>query len=297
MGMAGAFLTVGGDGNTISWNPAAIPFVRHQELGLNYHRPSELLEITEQSLSYLLAITDRHAIGLDWFRIGFDDQEYNFDQTRYLIAYGYNPYKSLSLGVSFKYLTQNQTLDQTDAFEAKGTGVDLGLMFSPIERLRSGVVALDATDTWIKFSEGGRDKVFDRTLRFGASYQPMKRWTVAADYDVGLHLGTEYWFADALAIRGGVYDNFQTDDGLRFAVGGSLKYHILQLDYAFNTHPVLPEKHRVSMSLGFELTPTLVKIKEIEMEPIFSTLYQQYTTQPVGQVVLQNKRKGHYQSA
>ena len=58
MGMAGAFLTVGGDGNSIVWNPAAMPFVRHQDLGFSYHVPSDLLDIAEHNLSYLFAITE-----------------------------------------------------------------------------------------------------------------------------------------------------------------------------------------------------------------------------------------------
>ena len=257
------------------------------------------MPITEQNLSYLLAVTDRHAVGFDWFRTNFEDdkigdaREFQFSENRFLLAYGYNPYKSLSIGIGFKYLTQDQILDEADAFKATGTGVDLGLMFSPIERLRLGAVALDATDTWIKFSDGGvRDKLYDRAFRFGASYQPIDTWTIAADYDVGLHVGTEYWFANTLAARGGVYDSFQSDDGLRYAIGGSLKlYNLLQFDYAYNTHPLLPDTHRVSMSLAFELTPSLIKIEGIETQPIFSTLYQQYANEPVGKVILRNKRK------
>jgi len=291
MGMAGAFLTVGGDGNSIVWNPAAMPFVRHQDLGFSYHVPSDLLDISEHNLSYLFAITDRHALGVDWFRTGFDDQEFGFSEDRFLFAYGYNIYKSLSLGASLKYLTQNQTLDNIDSFDAAGVGLDLGIMYSPIEKLRLGITALDATDTWMKFSQGKRDKIYSRTLRYGASCQPFQPLTLAVDYDTGLHAGAEYWFANTLALRGGVYNNFQDDDGIRYAAGGSLKYRVLQLDYAFNTHPMLPDTHRISMSLAFELTPSLVKIEAIETQPVFATLYRQYATKPIGKVTLRNKRE------
>jgi len=290
MGMAGAFLTVGGDGNSIVWNPAAMPFVRHQDLGFSYHVPADMLDIAEHNLSYLFAITDRHAVGVDWFRTGFDDEEYEFGENRFSLAYGYNVYKSLSFGVSLKYLTQTQTLDKADSFKASGTGLDLGIMYSPIEKLRLGITALDAADTWMKFSQGGRDKIYSRTLRYGASYQPIRSLTIAADYDAGLHVGAEYWFANTVAVRGGVYNNFETGDGIRYAAGGSFKYRVLQLDYAFNTHPMLPDTHRVSMSLAFELTPTLVKIEEIETQPVFATLYRQYSTDPIGKVTLRNKR-------
>jgi len=291
MGMAGAFLTVGGDRNTICWNPAAMPFVRHQDLGFSHHFPSDVLDITEDNLSYLFAITDRHAMGVDWFRTGFDDGEYKFGEDRFLLAYGYNPYKSLSFGIGLKYLIQDQTLDNTHSFDADGMGIDLGFMFSPMERLKLGIVALDATDTWMKFSWGARDKRYDRTLRYGVSYQPVDPWIIALDYDVGPHIGTEYWFGKTLAIRGGIYDNFQTDDGVRYAVGGSLKYRMFQLDYAFNTHPALPDSHRFSVNLAFELTPNLVRIEKIETQPVFCTLYQRYSTEPMGKVVLRNKRK------
>ena len=290
MGMAGAFLTVGGDGNSIVWNPAAMPFVRHQDLGFSYHLPSDLLDIAEHNLSYLFAVTDRHALGVDWFRTGFDDEEYEFGEDRFLFAYGYNIYKSLSLGASLKYLTQTQTLDKTDSFNATGVGVDLGIICSPVEKLRLGVAALDATDTWMKFSQGKRDKIYSRMLRYGASCQPLQPLTLAVDYDTGLHAGAEYWFANTLALRGGIYNNFQSDDGIRYAAGGSLKYRILQLDYAFNTHPMLPDTHRISMSLAFELTPSLVKIEDIETQPVFASLYRQYATEPIGKVTLRNKR-------
>ena len=290
MGMAGAFLTVGGDGNSIVWNPAAMPFVRHQYLGFSYHVPSDLLDIAEHNLSYLFAITDRHAVGVDWFRTSFDDEEYQFGEDRFSLAYGYNIYKSLSFGVNLKYLTQKQTLDKADSFDASGVGLDLGIMYSPIEKLRIGIAALDASDTWMKFSQGERDKIYSRMIRYGASYEPIRSLTVAADYDTGLHLGAEYWFANTVAVRGGVYENFQTDDGIRYAAGGSLKYSVFQLDYAFNTHPMLPDTHRISLGLAFELTPTLVKIEEIETQPVFATLYRQYATQPMGKVTLRNKR-------
>ena len=290
MGMAGAFLTVGGDGNSIVWNPAAMPFVRHQDLGFSYHVPADMLDIAEHNLSYLFAITDRHAAGMDWFRTGFDDEEYEFGEDRFSFAYGYNVYKSLSFGVSLKYLTQKQTLDNVDSFNASGMGVDLGIMYSPVEKLRIGMAALDASDTWMKFSRGQRDKIYSRTLRYGASYQPMQPLTLAADYDSGLHVGAEYWLANTVAVRGGIYNNFQTDDGIRYAAGGSLKYRFLQVDYAFNTHPMLPDTHRISMSLAFELAPTLVKIEEIETQPVFATLYRRYSTEPMGKVTLRNKR-------
>lgn len=290
MGMAGAFLTVGGDGNTIAWNPAAMPFVRHQDLGFSYHVPSGSLDITEHNLSYLSAITDRHAVGIDWFRTAFGDEEYNFGENRFLLAYGYNVYKSLAFGVSLKYLTQNQVLDDVNSYDASGSGVDLGFIYSPIDKLRVGIAAIDATNTWIKFSKGERDKLYSRLLRFGASYQPLQALTVAADYDTGLHLGAEYWWENTVAVRGGVYNSFQSGDGMRYAAGGSVKYRMVQLDYAFNTHPMLPDTHRISMSMAFELTPTLVKIESIEAQPVFASLYQQYSTEPIGKVMLRNKR-------
>jgi tetratricopeptide (TPR) repeat protein len=296
LGMAGAFLTVSDDSHTVSWNPAGMPFVRHQELAVTRNDVYRL-GLIENSLIYLLPVTDRHAVGFDWFNTGFDDDELDFTENRFTLAYSYNFRSTLSLGASLKYFNQSQGLDGINFSQADGLGVDLGVIFSPIPKLRLGAVALDATDTWIKFSKSGaRDRLYRRNIRIGASYQPLDALVIAADYDNGFHLGAEYWFKNSIGVRGGVYEDFASADGLRYALGGSLKYSFgqnpsIRLDYAFQNHPVLPETHRLTAGVAFELTPSLVKIEKIEAQPVFSSLYPRYADIPLGRVTLRNKRK------
>jgi len=298
LGMAGAFLAIADDGNAISWNPAGLPYVKHQEINSMY---SNLygIGLKDNYLCYVLPITDNQAVGIDWYHSGFDDEELGFVENQIRLSYGYNIIRKLSLGTNVKYLKKDMDLDGISEDSFKGFGLDLGVLFSPIKNLKVGIMAHDATNTWVKHDTGKKEKVLSNNIRFGVSYKPIRNLTVAMDVDdsVGTHacglvrFGAEYWLYNILAARGGLMKDFSTGENPSYTAGWSLKYSLFQFDYAYNTAPTLPDTHRFSGSLRFEFTPQLVKIEEVELKPVFASLYKRYSRHDVGTVVLRNKHK------
>jgi len=291
LGMAGAFLAVADDGNAIAWNPAGLPFVRHQEINSMY---SNLygIDLKDNYLCYVLPITDNQAVGIDWYHSGFDDEELGFAENQIRLSYGYNIIRKLSLGTNVKYLNRGMDLDGISVDSFNGFGFDFGILFSPIKNLKVGVMAYDATNTWVKHD--GTDKkeqILSNNIRFGISYKPREDLTVAMDVDGSVRFGAEYWLYNLFAARCGLMKDFSTGENPSYTAGWSLKYSLLQFDYAYNVAPTLPDTHRFSASLSFEFNPQLVKIEEVELKPVFASLYKRYSTHDAGTVVLRNKHK------
>jgi tetratricopeptide (TPR) repeat protein len=291
LGMAGAFLAIADDGNAISWNPAGLPSVRHQEINSMYSNLYRI-DLKDSYLCYVLPITDNQAIGIDWYHSGFDDEELGFTENQIRLSYGYNIIRKLSLGTNVKYLKRDMALDGISVDSFNGFGFDFGILFSPIKDLKVGVMAHDATNTWIKHDETDtKEKVLSNNLRFGVSYKPIKDLTVAMDVDDSVRFGAEYWMYNIFAARCGLVKDFSTGENPSYTAGWSLKYSLLQFDYAYNVAPTLPDTHRFSASLGFEFNPQLVKIETLELNPVFASLYKRYSQHDAGTVVLRNKHK------
>jgi len=288
--MTGAFLAIADDGNAISWNPAGLPYVRHQEINSMY---SNLygIGLKDNYLCYVLPITDSQAVGIDWYRSGFDDEELGFAENQIRLSYGYNVIRKLSFGTNVKYLNREMDLDGISEDSFEGFGLDLGILFSPIKNLKVGVMAHDATNTWVKRNAGNKEKVLSNNIRFGVSYKLIKDLTVAMDVDDSVRFGAEYWLHNIFAARGGLMKDFSTKENPSYTAGWSLKYSLLQFDYAYNAAPTLPDTHRFSASLSFEFSPQLVKIEKVKLEPVFASLYKRYSRHDAGTVILRNKHK------
>ena len=158
LGMAGAFSAVADDGNAISWNPAGLPYVRHQEINSMY---SNLygIGLKDSYLCYVFPITDDHAIGVDWYHSGFDDEELGFAENQVRLSYGHHIIRRLSLGANVKYLNRSMDLDNISEDSFNGFGLDLGLLFSPIKNLKLGLMAHDVANTWLEHEEGKKERV------------------------------------------------------------------------------------------------------------------------------------------
>jgi len=291
LGMAGAFLAIADDGNAIAWNPAGLPSVRHQEINSMY---SNLygIDLKDNYLCYVLPITDNQAVGMDWYHSGFDDEELGFAENQVRLSYGYNIIRKLSLGTNVKYLNRDMDLDGISVDSFNGFGFDFGILFSPIKNLKVGVMAHDATNTWVKHDNTNKkEKILSNNIRFGLSYKPIEDLTVAMDVDESVRFGAEYWLYNLFAARCGLMKDFSTGENPSYTAGWSLKYSLLQFDYAYNVAPTLPDTHRFSASLSFEFNPQLVKIEEVKLEPVFASLYKRYSQHDAGTVVLRNKHK------
>ena len=302
IGMGESFLAVADDANAIFWNPAGLVQLRNQAVNTMY---TDLYSIglKHSYLGYALPITDRHAIGIDWAHLGFDDDELNHRDDRLSIAYGIRLIRQISLGTNLKLVNIDTGLDGSSLGSASGFGVDVGVRLQPIPQLSFGILGQDLTDTKVKFDKT-KDTIAPRRFRIGVAYKPTDTTVIALDIDDCIHLGAEQWFAGLLALRGGIAGNMGSfnlpdSDGtfrepISFSLGGSLKYNLLQFDYAYLNAPMLPDTHRFSMTFAFDSHKlSLVNIESIRLENVLASFYRQYAKPNIlnGEVVLTSKYK------
>ncbi len=174
-----------------------------------------------------------------------------------LISYARQVHPNFSIGGNLKLLRQS-------LFENSGNGfgLDIGLMFKPLDGLHIGAMLADATGTQIHWNTDNAP-VFtrDRQFRFGLSYRisfpVIGKGTFGVDWETDrkdlktdggteriFRFGGEYWLFNVVALRIGV-------EGIKLAAGAGIRLHFgetaLYADYAFNAHD-LGNSQRVSIS-------------------------------------------------
>ena len=157
LGMGGAFIAVADDGNTITWNPAGLPRLRRKEFTSSY---ADLfaMNISHSYAGIVWPFGDKVAVGVDWSNIGFDDQELNYSENKLNFSIGYQPFKMLSFGGTFKYLSRDMGLDGTSYGKTSGIGYDFGLLLSPLKTLRLGLGVYDLGGTKVTYKENKVDE-------------------------------------------------------------------------------------------------------------------------------------------
>src|SRR5437773_673491 len=286
--MGGAFSSISDDAEAIYWNPAGLPWIGHQEITAT-HANLFGSDIKDNYASFVLPLTRQDAAAVDWYRSGFNDTELDFGENRIDLSYGRKVLPFLSAGATVKYLTRNTNLDGVSVRSGKGPGLDFGLIATPLDRLRLGVVAQDAFDTKLSYSQGeGTVVAYPRTVRIGASYSPIHNAIVAADLDDRLHVGAEFSPVDALALRAGVQDNGSDPDGPTWSAGTGIRWNIVRFDYAYVDHPTLGGTSHFGLGLAFNFNPSQIRIEKAEAHDIYTSLYKRYAREPFGTLRVRN---------
>ena len=245
--------------------------------------------IKNNTIGYVFPLSDRYAFGLDWTNLSFEDPELGYKKDSFRLSYGHKVWKGISLGGGLRYITSDMLLDGNSLGKASGWGLDLSLLYVPFEKLKMGVVVRDATDTKIQYNDGGSEVIAPRSFRFGTAYRPMKALTVALDVDDRLHFGGEYWLYNLLGLRGGVQKDLHTSEPMTVSCGTSIRYRLLQFDYAYVRPPTLSSSHRFSLSLFFNLYASKVRITEVKIHNLFPAFHKRYAEYPLGRVKLVNQ--------
>ena len=297
--MAGAFSAVASDASAVHWNPAALATLQRQELGFGYADRFGL-GLNQSYLAYSLPIADNHALGVDWFNLGFDDSELGAGQNKLNFAYGYRngiralkPYiGSTAIGVTGKYRSLNFDLDGNQLTSAAGWGFDLGFLAPLPFGIRLGLSVQDLGGTSLEHDGGIAEKVYGTRYRLGLAHKPIEGLTVAAGLDDALRFGAEYWVQGLLALRAGLLTELDTPesfgDATTTSFGVGVKYGFATLDYAYERHPVLPATHYTSLSLSYNPRVVAIKDATIRPNPIFRSLYQHYQENDFCDVVIAN---------
>jgi len=301
--MGGAYVAVGGDAAALNWNPAAIASLQRQEVAAAYADRFGL-DLGESYLSYVLPVSENHALGLDWFHRGFDDVTGGLglqsSQNSFRFAYGYRngirqlrPYiGNTAVGLSGKYLSHSAELDGKSVMSASGVGVDVGLLAPLPHGIRFGLVVQDVGGTSVEHDSGLNEKVFDPRWRLGLAHKPIEGLTVAFDLDDHARLGAEYWLRGQVALRAGLKTELDTpetrSDATSTSLGLGIKYRFMRLDYAYERHPVLDATHYTSVSLAYNPKVITVKGATIRPSPLFRSLYPHYQETDFLDVVIAN---------
>jgi len=193
---------------------------------------------------------------LDYSKIALNsDNEWFF-----LANYSKKLPRGVSAGINIK--AAYKTVGPSAAW---GLGLDAGALAELPWHLRAGLAIMDITTTYLAWNTGHRE-VVNPTGRLGLSWRPAIKGAAplilagaadircegrraSAQFHAGpvsadLHLGSEFWIKDRLALRLGL------DQG-RFAAGAGLKLARFNFDYAFLGSIDLGNSTRISASYSF----------------------------------------------
>lgn len=164
---------------------------------------------------------------------------------------GWHPLNGLSLGVNAKAM--RSTL--VDEFTANGYFLDFGVLYKPVPQWAFGT-SVQNLGTGLAY--GSSSEEVPRTIRVGVSHRfqfpPNQLWlafdtTKAADDSrPQSHVGLEYLFARALALRAGYQDGLDTG---RLTTGLGFRLRALGLDYALIPFGSLGTAQKMTLSYRF----------------------------------------------
>lgn len=154
-----------------------------------------------------------------------------------------------------------------DTHSAWGLGFDIGALWHPVGDLRLGVNLQDITTTLLAWDTGRRELI-SPTVKLGGAYPVNIQWLrsqvlLVADADLrfegrrfasqahlgdmsmDFHAGAEWQFRRIIALRIG------SDIG-HFSAGAGIRLPKLDIDYAFLSHDMLENTHRISLCIRIE---------------------------------------------
>jgi hypothetical protein len=138
-------------------------------------------------------------------------------------------------------------------------GLDLGLMYKPLDWFSAGIVARNVNTPSFE-TEGPGDYELEPQVRAGVAFRPFSNWTLAADVDltenqssalqgynsrllsVGTEVGIPFWIM-GIALRAGFYTNLgqDADHAIAPTAGLGIKIWHFQLDLAAGISPEFQE--------------------------------------------------------
>lgn len=270
LGMGGAFVAVADDGFASSFNPAGLVQLKRPTFSASYRFMS--LDRKLSFVSYQQSIKGGAAVGLYWINAGVSNVEtrdyegkVTGELTNHENLVNFNFAKRIiqqfSVGLNIRYSQSNLA-----SLDANTVGFDLGVLFTPYEKIRIGLAAdnigmkysWNSGKYWQEFDQVGTDTKEDFPLNFklGGSYLLLKDkllLSVQADKNskqsARMHFGAEFWGVKYLAGRLGYNDGSFT---FGFGINYKVKSITFGLDYAFISSQVgTNSDNLVSMGIEF----------------------------------------------
>ena len=293
--LGGAFTALADDGNALYWNPAGLPRLGHQEFTSTLGNMGGT-GTAENYLGYVFPLTDQHAAAFSWKQTGEDDTGLEFAENTFSLGYAYRFGKKLGVGAAYRHLNSNVNLDGATFSEWSGNTFDFGVHYAASDRLSVGASLKDAFGRTVTHQDGPQERLADPQLTFGVAGRPLAAapWTVAADVNDRLHVGSEYWYRGLVGVQAGALTDLAKKqgaegEGVTWSLGGSARWKVLQFDYAHVMPPVLPASNRFTAAVAFNLNPSRVRVEKAQMDEVYASQKGRYASKPVGSVRLTSR--------
>jgi hypothetical protein len=254
--MGSAFVGVADDANSIYWNPAGMVMVDKFEItGCR----SSLYDVSELSNDYVAGVynfTGRLAVGASWTRLELKDI-YHEDTVNIGVAAAIPPLSGLSVGGSLKIFTlaapgYEKYNDPSYEGNVNKASLDLGLFYHhPSDVWSLGFVVYNVNEPKLQLlkTTNTPDPVY-REWSLGASYKFSGLLLLSYDLrtrygdfnNIIGRIGSEIWFFDAVALRGG----FEKEN---LTAGIALKGRRWQIDLMLETHYDLGNSYQFGLTI------------------------------------------------
>lgn len=287
IGMGGAFSAIADDASALFWNPAGLIAVGHQELAVSHANLFDI-GLTDDRVSFVLPLSPGFASAVDWYRSGFDDAELGFTENRVTVGAALKLRPWLWAGAGAKLLTRGTTLDGLSISSGRGFGLGLGLLTSPSERWRVGLMAQDVTGTKLRSDDGHRETAYPRNLRLATAYSQPRLGTAAFDVDDRWHVGIETTPHPMLALRVGAEQDWSRIEEPTWSMGVGFRAGLVRVDWARDMPPTLPATDHFELALEFNFNPAQVRIEKVQARELYASLYKTYAREGFGSVQLRN---------
>ena len=293
LGLGGAYVALANDVSAGYWNPAGLARIDYPELML-MHAEHFGSMVNHDYGAVAFPVGTMTSLGISLIRLGVDDipdtrnagvdagGNVTFDPNQFsrvdpsrvsyfssadwalFFTYSRRHSEDLTYGANLKIIRR-----ELGDNSATGVGFDVGIQYSPLERLMLGANLQDVTTTLVAWNSG-RNDLISPTLKAGAAYTvdalggrfiPVMDLDImfenrrsASTFSVGpvsvdVQGGLEYAFKDLIAVRVGYSDVQQ------LTLGAGLSLPKLTVDYSFakfDATDQLGNTHRISVKFILE---------------------------------------------
>jgi long-subunit fatty acid transport protein len=290
-GMGGAFVGITDDVSSVFWNPAGLVHVRNYQAHFSYMNWLEMFDVNAFAVSYHAGRTGVFALSvlsltMDKMEITTETQPNGtglyFDARDIAIGLSYARFLTdrFGVGLTAKYVYQ-QIWNET------GTGIafDIGTQYRIDFNNLTIAMSMTNFGSELRFDGPDLNVTHDKNRDFPTSrLTPARlqtdRYPLPLHFQVGIgidllrtefvkargavdvthpndnfervHTGLEITVYDRIFLRGGYRYNYD-DEQLAFGAGANIPVggSVISFDYAYSIFDILPDVHRISVTLDF----------------------------------------------